>query len=73
MGKKGAKKRLATKRAATEAMQDSLLSAQRETEHEADMQMEESSKGKQQRINGEDEGVGESSDSESLLSAEKPR
>ena len=70
MGKKGAKKRVATKRASTEDMQNSLISAQRETEHEADMQMEESSTGKQE------EGVGESSDSESLLSsvaAEKPR
>ena len=80
MGKKGAKKRVATKRASTEDMQDSLLSAQRETEHEteheADMQMEQSSTGKQQRTDGEEEGVGESSDSESLLSsvaAEKPR
>ena len=76
MGNKGAKKRVATKRPATEDMQDSLLSAQRETEHEADMQMEESSTGKQQRTDGEEEGVGESSDSESLLSSvarEKPR
>ena len=64
--------KVATKQAVNTNVQDSLLSAQRETDYEkeADMQMAESSMGKRQRTDGKEEGVGETSDSECLLSSE---
>ena len=66
------KKEVCHKQAATTDVQDSLLSAQRETDYEkeTDMQIAESSTGKRQRTDGKEDSVKETSYSESLLSSE---